>query len=159
MFMRTASFHEYINSDDVMRLRSRQSHKYKDHYEVVAIMRDGTAVDLGLNDIDEVVQKTLPVVPAAPGYEALYSVEYEEEPRVAVIRHPVIGWRPDLYGGMHAVTYVDENAENVIYGGVKYPDGRVVSPCGDRYASEEEWFEERQREFEADAAKMLKVVK
>jgi hypothetical protein len=152
MFIRTGfRGDDYINSDDIVRIRAGRPREVipgRTVETVVAILRDGTCMDIAGNAPAEVVAAMLPVIPAAPGFEALWTVEYEDDPRIDIIRHPVLGWREDPFtGGLVPVTLDDEKSvSNVTFAGVKYPDGQFVVPACARYASEKEWFEEIQNE-------------
>lgn len=141
MFIR-AENGEYINGDVIVRLRAGVSTKSKDLEVALAVLKDDTVVRLWEDDLDTAAAQLMPVIPATSGYEALWTVSYADDPELGVIRHPVLGWRVDHYGGLRPVTLNEETASNVSFGGVKYPDGRVVTI--DTYENEEEWFKQMQ---------------
>ena len=152
MFIRAKRNGEFINSDHIVRVRAgiprelgygpNPKHKME---VILADLRDGTVAELAGINSDDVATKMLPIIPANPGYEALWIVKYDDA--IDVIRHPVLGWRMDLYGCLTPVTLDDmEYTSNVSYSGVKYPDGEVVSPCEARYANEKLWLEEMQEQ-------------
>lgn len=148
MFIRSEKYGEFINSADIVRLYRgvpRDSKHVPGHKieRTIAQLRDGTSVELANGKgSEEWANEMFLVTPAAPGYEALFIVEYDDT--VEVIRHPVLGWRMDVYGGVNPVTLDDDTCSNVSFGGVKYPDGTVVVPGDARFANEKLWFEEAQ---------------
>lgn len=144
MFIRTERHDEFVNGDDIVRLRAgtpRSAVPGSPLVDVtIASLRDGSSVVLSLGTTtEEAVTRLAPMIPATPGYEALWTVHYEDG-TIDVIRHPVLGWRLGLYGELVPVTLQDEISSNVAFGGVKYPDGRV-GDC-DWYDTEEEWIAE-----------------
>lgn len=145
MLIRTKNFGEYINSDDIVRLRSKmfKTGDGKTFHSFLAMMRDDTSVEM-IGDVDEVAAQTMPIIPAASGYEMLLAWEDEdkEELTFEVMRHPVIAWRVDPYGGLKPVTLENEDEYSGMSSAVKYPDGRVIVLACSVYDSEEAWLKD-----------------
>ena len=137
MFIRTRNWNEYINSDDIVKLYSKPS-QAKGLVYVFALLRDDRVVELGGSDLDEVAARTMPIIPATPGYEALGAFEDEDaaELTFVVVRHPVLGWRVDPWGGLTPVTLDDMDDQPTT---IRYPDGRVVIPADTTFENEDAW--------------------
>lgn len=83
----------------------------------------------------------MPVIPAAPGYEALQVVEPEGATHEApsVRRSPIIAWRID---GPTAMPVTLDSFGECLDTGVLAPDGWVYGPAeGERIYSEKHWLQ------------------
>lgn len=134
MFLMTADLGRYVNAQYITNLTALpRDSDGEPRYGANGTMADGTSVRL-FDDIDTILDKSGPFVPAQPGFEVLgYWVD--ENGRELIDRQPVVAWRCDDVEGARPVT-LDAQPEEFA---VKYPDGQVVLPWDRTFDNEDAW--------------------
>jgi len=130
-----------INANQITRMFDRDVNKGvrdKPHWRAIAVVA-GKEVEM-MYSTSEILASTQPVVAAQPGYSVVaYYTDYAENGQPGVSRYLVVAWRID--GECVTPVTLDDKfvAANCVGWGVLTPDGQVILPLAETYASEAEW--------------------
>jgi hypothetical protein len=128
-----------FNIDQINRIESRPNK------EVCVFFNNGENATFH-NTVDDIEQRLLPVVPAAPNFTVLrYFYEEVEDPTFSVERSPIVAWHIDKDIAL-PITVDCFNIMEDDNSAILLPDGQVIQQYVERFPNEEAWKASRREE-------------
>ena len=153
---------EYVNFEHVTRawfITSSNRYECVMEYELVNESGNIRSLIVSHSERERLDTKysLIAILPAQPGYTALWFYGEDGEEKEMIDRHPIIAWQLDLELGFHiAITLWNSPGDDPMPA-ILCPDGRVIEPGSMTHPNEESWVKDQRRAAEKEAKRKQRI--